>query len=131
MEKLVEAVKIAALDVVSDSKPIEVNFGTVTNDNPLEITIEDTPYSKKFLILSRNVTDYKTKISFDNPGIKMGAQNYEHSTEESKGDPYKISFVTDTKHEITVYNSLKTGEKVILLRIQGGQKYLIWDRVGD
>lgn len=102
MEKLVEAVKIATLDIIMDSKPMEIHHGTVTNTNPLEITVESKPYDRDFLILSRNVTDYKTEISFQGGTKDIG----------------------------TIYNGLKEGEKVILLREQGGQKYLVWDRVG-
>ena len=32
------------------------------------------------------------------------------------------------KHKITVYNGLKNGDKVIMLRQQGGQLYFILDR---
>ena len=103
MERLVEAVKIAALDVMHNSKPVEVCFGTVTNAEPLEITIDDIPYDKDFLVLTRNVTKFTTKMNT----------------------------VDDETTATTryIYNNLKVGEKVILLRLQGGQKYLVLDRV--
>ena len=33
-------------------------------------------------------------------------------------------------HEITIYNALQVGERVILIRVQGGQKFVVVDRVG-
>lgn len=38
--------------------------------------------------------------------------------------------VIDGKY-VEVQNGLKAGETVVLLRQQGGQKYLVMDRVGD
>ncbi|MDE7299468.1 MAG: DUF2577 domain-containing protein, partial [Lachnospiraceae bacterium] len=31
---------------------------------------------------------------------------------------------------ITVHNGLAVGDEVILLRQQGGQKYIVWDKIG-
>jgi len=39
---------------------------------------------------------------------------------------YKIT-LDNTEH--TIKNALKVNEKVVLIREQGGQKYIVWDRV--
>lgn len=38
--------------------------------------------------------------------------------------------VTVGSENVDVYNGLKIGEQVILLRQQGGQRYIVWDRIG-
>ena len=123
MERLVEAVKIAALDVMHNSKPVEVCFGTVTNAEPLEITIDDIPYDKDFRILTRNVTDYQTKITIPET---LGVSS---SGSCSHGSASINTLELPEKMNCTIHNNLKVWERVILLRLQGGQKYLVLDRV--
>lgn len=101
MPNLVEIIKQAALEAFKESKPMEIIYGTVEKESPLEIRIDQKRlFTETFLILSNAVKDFKTNIN--------------------------INGVTQ---ECTIYNSLKKNEKVILLRFQGGQKYLILDRM--
>jgi len=37
---------------------------------------------------------------------------------------------TSEKNVFQIYNALKAGEKVILIRQQGGQKFIVIDRIG-
>ena len=50
------------------------------------------------------------------------------SNESSKA---KIMFKEPVKHEITIYNSLKVGDTVIMMRMQGGQTFVVLDKIGD
>ena len=34
------------------------------------------------------------------------------------------------KEQMTIHNALEKGEEVVLLRMQGGQKYIVLDRIG-
>jgi hypothetical protein len=51
----------------------------------------------------------------------------ENSLEDTLAHRHSI----EGKKEITVHNSLVVGDEVILLRQQGGQKYVVWDNVGS
>lgn len=98
--ELVTAMKKAALDAMESAKPVSVYFGEVISASPLKINVEQKmELGKAQLILSRNVTDFKTSIS-------------------------------DGNINVTVHNALVAGEQVILLRQQGGQKFIVWDRIG-
>lgn len=98
---LLIAIKKAAREAVEASQPCDFYFGKVINTNPLKISVEQKMVlGKAQLVLNRNVTDFKTKFKIDN---------------EVK--------------EITIYNSLQTGDEVILIKQKGGQKYLILDRM--
>lgn len=100
--ELIKVIKRAALDAVSASKPVEVCFGEVKGTSPLKIFVEQKmTLGKGQLILTRNVTDYKTSISGGN-----------------------------IQNQVTVHNGLVVGDEVILLRQQGGQKYIVVDRIG-
>lgn len=130
MPNIVEIIKMAAVEAVDASNPVAIVFGEIVSISPLKINIEQRLIlDESHLILSRNVTDYKTKISFDNPGIKQVFTTWDMG-ETVESSPSKITFKTKTKHDITVYNALKLNETVIMLQVQGGQKYIVLDRVG-
>ena len=125
----VKVIKKTAIEAVKNSKPTDIFYGTVQSISPLTIFIDQKLIlSEKFLIIPESLTDYETEISFDDPSVKQVFTTW-NMEETSESTPSKISFKEKIKHKITVYNSLKTGEKVILLRQQGGQKYMIVDRV--
>lgn len=103
MPNLIQIIKKAAVDAVEASNPAKLMYGTVTAVSPLAIKIDQRfTVTEAFLILTKNVRDYKVKMS-----VNGGAEQ-----------------------EYTVKNALKVGDKVILLREQGGQKYIVMDKVG-
>lgn len=105
--KSVENIKRAALDAVKASMPSGVYFGTVTSISPLKITVEQKmELSGKQLILTSLVKDFKVDMTAE--------PTAEQSTERRK---------------YTVHLGLKVNEKVILVREQGGQRFIVLDRV--
>lgn len=139
IKKLIEA-------TVKSSMPSGIYFGTVTSENPLTVLVEQKiTLTDKQLILSRNVTDFETEISFDNPDTAQpltiknltvsGAIKENGATEQKEIDQLKAdikcsaNYSEKVKHKVTVYNALKHGDMVILFRVQGGQKYIVSDRV--
>ncbi|WP_343101364.1 DUF2577 domain-containing protein [Romboutsia sp. MSSM.1001216sp_RTP31141st1_G3_RTP31141_220114] len=101
MHNFVELMKKIAMNVFNESKPVAIEYGSVESITPLSIRIDQKKaLTEKFLILGKNVQDYIVSASIN--GI-------------------------DTNVEIK--NSLKVDETVILLRMQGGQKYLVLDRM--
>ena len=62
--ELVKLLKRTALDAVLAAKPSNIMFGKVTSVSPLKINVEQKmELGAAQLVLSRNVTDFKTKIS--------------------------------------------------------------------
>lgn len=121
---LVETIKQLAREEVKSENPVNVLFGTVTKEAPLEVTLDQHGIlTKEFLILSRSVTDHEIQMTVNHQVEKMsgGAKDpsFQAHIHQYKGTkPFKV------------LNALKVGERVILLSVQGGQKYLILDRVG-
>ncbi len=100
-DSLVQLIKKIAMDAVRSAKMSDYKIGTVSGVSPLIIRMSnDLEIDEDFLHLSRNVTDYEVEI-------KSG----------------------DVIQRRTVRNSLKAGEKVLMLRKSGGQEYIIIDRV--
>lgn len=127
---LTRLIKTAATEAVETAKPVAVLFGTVQSVSPLSIFVDQkTILEAHEIILSERVTDYQTKLSFDNPEIKQvyTVWDMEEKEESSK---QKIAFKKKQQHDITLYQALKANDKVILLRVQGGQKFIVIDRIG-
>lgn len=126
--ELANLVRKAGKQAVEQGAPVNVLIGTVTQINPLVISVDQKfPISAEFLYLTDNVRDYKTKLSFDNPSVKHVVKDYTMQDEE--GTNYKITFQDKAINDVTIYNGLKVGERVLLLRVQGGQKFVVLNRV--
>ncbi len=124
-----DAIKNISVNAVETSKPTAILYGCVAEVNPLKIKVEQKfIITEKFLVLSRNVTDFQTQISFDNPNIKQVYTTWDMD-ETVESPKAKVDFKEKVKHNVTVYNSLKVGENVILIRCQGGQRFIVVDRV--
>lgn len=102
METWLGLIKSTALDAVYATDPLEIRYGTVTRESPLQISIDTkSPLGPAQLVLTRNVTDYEVEMSVNG----------------------------NARQRYKVFNQLKQGEKVLMLRIQGGGKYIVLDRV--
>lgn len=126
--ELVETLKRAAVEAMEAKKPVNVYFGEVVSAAPLKINVEQKMMlGEKQLILSRNVTNFKTSIT----GGNIKNYYYMGSTTDSGTAPVSPSHVHAVgKIEITVHNGLVVGDEVILIRQQEGQKFIVLDRIG-
>lgn len=98
---LIDVMKRAALDAIENAQMCDLRYGTVVSVNPLKVKITNVfTLPSSLLIVPKHLTDYDVKMNI----------NGEEQT-------------------VTVRNALKTGDKVALLRKQGGQSYFILDRV--
>lgn len=120
--ELVRLIKRAALEAVAASAPVAVCFGTVTSAEPLKIMVDQKKIlSTAQLILTSNVRNHT---------VKMKVQHKTDAASGGFGDAAFSSHAHDYtgEKEFEVLLGLKTGEKVILLRCDGGQKYIVLDR---
>ena len=114
--------------------PCEIRTGLVVNDNPLEISIgSDFVLPSEYLNLTNAVKDHKVDItvdwfSEDESEHVHGNGNDGNDTTPSK-EPHKHN-IKGLK-TITIHNGLTKGEKVLLLREQGGQNYIVLDRISE
>lgn len=121
-----KTIKRAALDAMNAQKPSETYFGIVTSESPLQINVEQKfTLGPAQLILTRNVTDFHDDITV----ISWRTENESGGGGDAAFASHSHALV-GRKH-IIIHNRLLTGDKVLLLRQQGGQKYIVIDRVGD
>lgn len=145
MPNMVELIKKAAVEAVETSKPTSIVFGTVVAVEPLAINIDQKlTLDADDLILTDNVIDYDTELSFNDTSIEQLVKVGNNPTSknavltENSQTPSEIStnvildgrlqFMDKIKHKVTLYNALKLGEQVLMLRVQGGQKYIVLNR---
>lgn len=129
------SIKRLAKGVMDAQQPADMMFGVVEQVKPsLRIRVDQKlPLTEEYLILTNAVKDHSVDIEVS------------WSTEEEKehkhgngnnGSPTDAP-LSGHKHEIkgrkkiTIYNGLTVGEKVLLLRTQGGQNYVVIDRVDE
>lgn len=128
---LIRAVKQAAVEAVQAAGPMSVCFGTVTAAAPLEITVDQKKIlGEAQLILTNAVRDFDVEMStVEGTGRSEGP----HYTENESGGAGDAAFASHRhkyqgRKKWRVHLALKNGEKVILLRCDGGQKFIVLDR---
>lgn len=108
---LANLIKQLGTDAVGASSPVAVLFGSVTKTNPLEILIDQRfTLDEDFLIVPEQLTRYEVDLK------------HRHGT---SGEDTKDAL----NEKIVIREGLKVGDPVLLLRVQGGQRYAVWDKV--
>lgn len=98
---LLTLIKKAAIEAVNATKPTKVVYGKVKSINPLKIMIEQRMILEKpQLVISKKFTEHEIEIVIDSQNKK-----------------------------VKVNNSLKINDEVVMIQVQGGQKYLVLDRM--
>ena len=106
MSNLVQTIKRIAVEAVEASQPTGLVIGVVTSASPLQILVDQRlNLDEDFLILTNLVTDHYVNCEL------------EGSTEGCK--------------KALLHYGLKRGESVMMVKMQGGQKYIVLDRLGD
>lgn len=108
---MLNAIKQAAQDAIEASNPVTVMIGTVTKINPLEVNVDQRfTLDADFLIVPESLT--RLEIDLRHAHTAPGG-----TTDDALTEP------------VVIRQGLQAGDRVVLLRIQGGQKYLILDKV--
>lgn len=117
---ILEIVKRAGIGAVEADNPVAVLFGTVSKVDPLEIEIHSKlKLTKEFLVLTERVTRYEVDLEHTH---KYTDDSSPMNTEKS---------LTDLLTKTPIRTGLKLEDKVVLLRVQGGQKFVVLDKVVD
>lgn len=127
MTGFLKVIKQAALDAVNAQKPVQVCYGTVTEESPLEITVDQkTILEAEDLIICRNVTDYECDVEFS---LKTEKLQHSHTGVHGPTSVQTLQYEVKNKKKMKVYNALKKDDVVFLIREQGGQRFIVIDRI--
>lgn len=130
---LVKAIKKAGSEAVGASSPVSICFGKVTSASPLQVLVDQKmTLGAAQLVLTRNVTDYEVPVTVEWE-TESELSTHTHNIGDVESDSVDLEHAHALKGEkkMTIHNSLVKGDEVVLLRQQGGQKYIIIDRVGE
>lgn len=106
---MINIIKQAGIGAMKAQNPVHILFGTVIKANPLEVNVEQKfTLTEDFLVLTERLTCYEEK---------------EHTHLSADGETMPPS------KPLIVRTGLKNGDKVILLRVQGGQQFIVLDKV--
>lgn len=145
--ELVRLIKRAAVEAVNAHDPMALKIGEVVSANPLKISINQKitlPASQ--LILTNAVRDYTVYMTVDHTtgsalgsvdlthkhsysGTTSGSESYSGNTGNGGAKDLTHSHTYKGRKKFTVHLGLAVGEKVLLLRCDGGQKFIVLDRV--
>lgn len=138
MPNMVQIIKQAATEATEAGKPVNILYGDVVSADPLKIKIDQKLIlDKTFLVLTRGVTDYEVEATVSHQTGAAGAHSHGHSvtTDKGKGST-DLHVEPDHTHSYSgkkvfqIHSGLKAGERVVMLRMQGGQRFLVLDRIG-
>lgn len=108
---LADAIKQLSQGQMEAGTPVAVQFGTVTKINPLEVNVDQRfTLSEDFLIVTEQLTRYEIDLK------------HRHNT---SGEPTQDALT----EKVVIREGLKDGDAVLLLRVQGGTQYVVWDKV--
>lgn len=136
--ELVRIIKEAAVSAVRAEKPVEVYFGNVISTEPLKILVEQKMIlGAEQLVLTKAVTDHWVDIEVNHFTVNDDFMIPDHTHDTPAGPSDSGNLDTTHKHrykgrkKIMIYNGLKAGEKVLLIRFDKGQRFVVLDRVCD
>ena len=113
----IDVIKRIAINAFNASNPVNVLIGTVSKESPIEIEIhQKLKLSKEFLIMTERVTRYEVDLEHDH--INSGGVTTKALTDKLlKQNPIRTGLIK--------------GDKVVLLRVQGGHQFVVLDKVVD
>lgn len=107
---MINIIKKAGIDAVGASNPVNIIFGEVLNVEDFKIKIDQKLIlPKEFFIIPESLTRYEIDLS------------HNHN--------YTDGSTSNVLNKVVIREGLKQGDKVLLLRVQGGQQYIILDKV--
>lgn len=105
---MLDIIKQASLGAVGAENPVNILFGEVLNVDDFKIKVDQKLIlSKEFFIIPENLTRYEKDLT------------HCHGSDTTEKGLFNL----------VIREGLKEGDRVLLLRIQGGQQYVILDKV--
>lgn len=148
---LLAAVKKAAVDAVLAQKPFGLALGEVTSVDPLVISVDQKlKLTERQLVLTSAVRDCTVKLTFahetepaqgeadlthahaysgDTQAADLHSHSYSGRTEGAGYYDLTHTHKYEGTKSFTLHLALRKGERVLLLRADGGQKYIVLDRL--
>ena len=132
-----ESIKTLAMKAFKASQPADMKFGVVISTSPLQIQLNQRMIlSDAYLILTNAVRDHSVDITVSwNTDLEKDHTHKNGNNGKPTGgldDPQEgHKHTISGRKKITIHNGLTVGEEVLLLRVPGGEYYIVLDRVDE
>lgn len=127
-----DSIKRLALGIVNSAQLTDVTFGIVESAKPLTIRLNQKMLlTDEYLILTNAVRDHSVDITVKWTTVEEKEHVHGNGNEGQPTDKTEHKHGIEGRKKITIHNGLTPGEKVLLLRTQGGQSYVVIDRVDE
>ena len=118
---MIEIIKKVVQQGIEGSSLTSLMEGEVVSSSPLKVKIKKNSkliIPSELLVVPENLKDRTIKVSLSSLYVSTSSENFNNFNANNAS--------------MTINNSLKTGDKVMLISFEGGQKYYILDRIwGD
>ena len=115
MSELLDIIKKAGIQGVGAGNPVNVLAGEVKSVNPITVLVDQRfILDADFLVVPESLTKYEIDLK------------HFHAY---PADTISEKTATALNNKIVIRPGLAAGNKVLLIRVQGGQKYVIFDKV--
>lgn len=121
--KILNLFKEIATNTIDSAVPVSILIGSVTQVNPLVISLgANLPIPEERIVLTKNTCEWTMEMSVD------------HITENRSGGGGYAEFASHNheykgRKKYLVHNQLQVGDKVLLIQETGGQRYIALDRL--
>ena len=119
--KILNLFKEIATNTIDSAVPVSILIGSVTQVNPLVISLgANLPIPEERIVLTKNTCEWTMEMSVD------------HITENRSGGGGYAEFASHNheykgRKKYLVHNQLQVGDKVLLIEETGGQRYIALD----
>lgn len=123
---LVKLIKKIATEAVEAGKPMNLTFGKVLSPDDLSVDVDQKIQLKeKQLMLGETLREYEAELE-----VELEEMGLELELEiEGEIVPAVARGKGTVKGKGKILRRLDAGDEVILMRMQGGQKYMVIDKV--
>ena len=124
---LLKAIRKAAAEAVEAGKPTAVTYGRITSVEPLMVEVDQKiQLGEKQLSFGEGMQEYETEVEVEIEEMELDLDLQIDGGETVKALAKGSGTV---KGKGKIKRCLDAGEEVILVRVQGGQKYVVYDKV--
>ncbi|MCY6958876.1 MULTISPECIES: DUF2577 domain-containing protein [Clostridium] len=110
---MLDIIKEASMGAVGASNPVSILFGKVLSTDDFKIKVDQKlVLDKDFFIIPESLTRYEVDLK------------HTHDYKDNS-----VTNLNTSLDKLVIREGLKQGDKVLLLRVQGGQQYVILDKV--
>lgn len=124
MSVLYDAMKSVAAQYEQNQNPVRLLFATILQAEPLRVELDNKLIlDEKYFLVAQHLTDYEIEAELTTDEIE------EFFVEHEGRQDVQVDIGLQ-KGRIKLKNKLKSGDRVIVIALEGGQFFVILDRIG-